>query len=137
MHRPIVIFLAIWACGHPPARDPQQRRQDSAAAIVALQGSRFDDAGREASAALARDAHNSQAAAVRAITTYQAAGHKLVSELSAIIETGHYMKVLDHEQGRAVWREFATALETVDKDLAIVAEDQSFSLELCLACWEH
>jgi hypothetical protein len=137
MHRPIVIFLAIWACGHPPARDPQQRKQDSAAAIVALQGSHFEDAGREASAALGRDGHNSQAAAVRAITTYQAAGHKLVMELSAIIDRGEYMKVLDHEQGRAVWREFATALDAVDKDLAIVAEDQSFSLELCLACWEH
>jgi hypothetical protein len=137
MHRPIVIFLAICACSHPPALDPQQRKQDSAAAIVALQGSRFEDAGREASAVLARDAHNSQAAAVRAITSYQAAAHKLVSELSAIIDRGEYMKVLDHEQGRAVWRDFATALDAVDKDLAVVAEDQSFSLELCLACWEH
>jgi hypothetical protein len=137
MHRPIVIFLAIWACATPPARDPQQRKQDSAAAVVALQGSRFDDAGREATAALAKDAHNSQAAAVRAITTYQAAGHKLVSELQRIIDEGEYLKMLDHEQGRAVWREFATALDAVDKDLAVVAADQSFSLELCLACWEH
>lgn len=137
MHRSIIVFLAICACGHPPVRDPQQRKQDSAAAVAALQGSRFEDAGREASAVLARDAHNSQAAAIRAITTYQAAGNKLVSDLSQIIDAGEYMKALDHEQGRVVWQAFATALESVDKDLAVVAEDQSFSLELCLACWEH
>jgi hypothetical protein len=136
MRRSIIVFLAICGC-HAATRDPQARARDSAAAVVALQGSRFDDAGREATAALHRDAHNSQAAAVRAITTYQAAGHKLVTGLTELIETGDFKKVLDHEQGRAVWHEFATALEGVDRDLAIVAEDPSFSLELCLACWEH
>src|SRR5262245_34992800 len=137
MQRSIIIFLTIGACGHPTARDPQARARDSAAAVVALQGSRFEDADREATAALQRDAHNSQAAAVRAITVYQAAGHKLVTGLTQVIEAGDYKKLLDHEQGRAVWREFATALEAVDRDLAIVAEDPKFSLELCLACWEH
>lgn len=141
MKRAIVACALLWtACGgasDPPARTPQQRVDDSAAAVTALQAARFDDARREATAVLQRDRRSSRAAAIRAIATYQAAGHRFLVDLERVLEEGGHMKLLDHEAGRAVWSTFVDELEAVDKDLAIVAADPAFSLELCLACWEH
>ncbi|HKA87418.1 MAG TPA: hypothetical protein VKE22_07110, partial [Haliangiales bacterium] len=124
---------------HPatPARSPAQRADDSAGAIAALRGSRFDDAAREATTVLARDPGNAQAAAVRAIATYEQGGSALVEELGAVLDQGESFKALDHERGRAAWQAFLDRLDAVDRDLAVVAADPDFSLELCLACWER
>ena len=126
------------ACGSsgPSTSSIGSHHVDATAAITALQASKFADARREADAVLAKDASSSQAAAVRAIATYQAGVERLVGEMSAIMETGELMKALDHQSGRAMWTKFLDALDAVDKDLAIVAKDPGFSLELCIACFE-
>ncbi len=131
-----LLVIAVAACGGAPpvARAPSPA---SGAAVAALQASRFDEARTQATAALAADPHDARAAAVRAIATYQAAGSTLIGELGAVLESGEHFKYFDHERGRAAWRAFADALDAVDRDLAVVAADPSFSLELCLACWEH
>jgi hypothetical protein len=130
--RILVISIVVAACGAPtPVRTPEQRVHDSAAAVDALRGSRFGDALREASAALALDSHNSQAAAVHAIAAYQQAG----SDLFAQVELrGWFPKFYRQPQA---WQTFVTKLDAIDRDLAVVAADPSFSLELCLACWEY
>jgi len=137
--RILVILVMLGACGGSPApaRSPEQRTQDSAAAVDALRGTRFSDAERAAASALALDPHNSRAAAVRAIAAYQQAGSELVRELSAVLDEGDVVKALDHERGRAAWRAFLDKLDAIDRDLAVVAGDPQFSLELCLACWEY
>jgi hypothetical protein len=132
------LAMALLACGHPePAAPPPKPRVDATAAITALQAGRFEDATREAAAVLARDPHSSKAAAVRAVATYQQAGEHLVNELAAVLDQGENLKFFDHERGRQAWRTFLDQLAAVDADLAVVADDPDFSLELCLACWEH
>jgi hypothetical protein len=134
----LLMILALVACGGPavPARTPAQRAQDSASAVATLQASKFDDAARQATTVLASDPGNARAAAVRAIATYQAGVHGLIEELRQIIEKADHLEFFDHEGGRAAWQSFLGKLEAIDRDLAVVAADRAFSLELCIACWE-
>lgn len=143
MTRILLTFACVLvACGNgpEPAKPvPQSPAAISAAApaITALQASKFDDARQIASRVLQQDGANSRAAAVRALVTYQAAGETLVRDLTEILNTGEALKAFDHEGGRSTWKDFLAALEAVDRDLAIAGADPGFSLELCLACWQH
>jgi hypothetical protein len=132
-----VVFLA--ACGAaeplPPARTTDQRAEDSAPAVSLLQTSKFDEAGRSASWALSQDPRNARAAAVHAIAIYRQAGNELILKMTNLLDTG--IRGLDHERGRETWMTLLAKLDEVDRDLAVVAADPNFSLELCLACWEH
>jgi hypothetical protein len=134
------VIIALSACNHPappPAPPPAQRAKDDAAAIAALREARFEDAAREASTVLARSPRDPEAAAVRAIATYQDAGTNVIREVTAVMNEAESFKFFEHERSRAAWQTFLTKLDAVDRDLEIVASDPSFSLELCLACWEH
>jgi hypothetical protein len=134
----LLVVVALASCGpSAPARTPQQRADDSAPAVKTLQAAKFADAQREASTALAKDPGSSRVAAVRAIASYQMAGHELIKTLTGVIEKADKLDFFDHQGGRAAWQAWLTQLEQIDKDLAIVAADPAFSLELCLACWEH
>ena len=65
------------------------------------------------------------------------AADELVAELEATFrERADALHYFDHEEGRALARFLAT-LDAIDRDLAIAAADPQFSLELCIACWEH
>jgi len=143
----LVVFLGACA-GAPPPADPRGTAPpaavqtasmiaDAQPAIDALRASRFDEARALATRALDKDARNSRAAAVRALATYQAAGHALITELTAVLDRGDALKSLDHQAGRAAWTQFLAALEAVDRDLLTASADKDFALELCLACWER
>jgi len=133
----MVVMAALGVgCGQPEPRAPQPQ-SNSSAAVVALQQGKFDDALRESSAILARDAHASQAAAVHAIARYQQASTTLVQTLGTVADRAESLKFFDHEQGRAAWRTFLGELEEIDHDIAIAANDPGFALELCLACWQY
>jgi hypothetical protein len=84
-----------------------------------------------------RPTSESQAAADRAIKRYQQAATTLVDQLGTVVDKAEGLKFFDHEQGRAAWRTFLTELDAVDRELAIVAADPGFALELCLACIEY
>lgn len=135
----VTMVTVVGACGGAgaPARTPQQRDDDSAAAVKALQASRFDAAHAEATTVLGRDPQNSRAAVVRAIAGYQRAGHTLIEELGDIIERAEHLEFFDHAGGRAAWQAWLGKLEAIDADLAVAAAEPGFSLELCIACWEH
>lgn len=135
----LALLVAVCACGgaSPSPARRAERERDSAAAVAALAASRFAEARTLADAALARDGSNSRAAAVRAITAYHAAGSRLRDEAVALLEAKDALTQLDREAGRALWQRFAEALGAVAGDLEIAAQDPTFSLELCLACWEH
>ncbi|HUQ03909.1 MAG TPA: hypothetical protein VM261_15535 [Kofleriaceae bacterium] len=135
-----VLAGSLGACSGdkgPPPRTPEQRGTDSAPAVTALQAGTFDAAAKEATAALALDPRNAQAAAVRAIAGYQQAGSEMVHELGRILEESDALHAIDHVAGRQAWQTFIDRLDAIDRDLAVVAADPGFSLELCLACWEH
>jgi hypothetical protein len=121
----------------PPRRTAEQRSADAAAAYNELKAAKFDEAARDAQAAMALDPRNSTAAAIHAVSTYQSAMSDLITDLGKVLDEAGPMKLLDHPAGRAAWTKFADALANVDRDLAVVAADPSFTMELCLACWEH
>lgn len=149
MNRIYLLVLFVGACaGAPPPADPRGTAPppapqsaamiaDAQPAIAALQASKFDEARSLASQALAKDARNSRAAVVRALATYQAAGHALIASLTQVLDNGDALKSLDHQAGRTAWLQFLAALEAVDRDLLVGSADKDFSMELCLACWEH
>ncbi len=137
--RILCVVALLAACGpsgqatHPTRQDPAR----AAAAVSAVRSARFDDARREADRVLAATPGDSTAAAIRAITRYQAAGNTLIHDLGAVLDRGDDLHYFDHDKGRKIWLSFAAELEAIDRDLAIAAADPSFSLELCLACWEY
>lgn len=138
--RKLLLLTVLWAaCGSPekPGAQSPGAASEAAPVVAALQASKFDEARQMASRVLQKDAHNSRAAAVRAIVTYQAAGETFVRGFREMLDRGETLKAFDHEHGRSLWRDFLTALEAVERDLAIAGEDRAFSLELCLACWQH
>ena len=134
-------LLLLVACGATPAApavvQPSHMAPESTTAADELRAAKFDAAARDASRALEHDPHDSRAAAVRAIANYQAAGNELYLKLAGVIDRAEHFTAFDHEDGRAAWRAFAERLDSIDADLAIVGADPSFSLELCMACWEH
>ena len=135
----VVLALAVVSCGGPevPARTPQQRAEASAAAVAALQASKFEDAAQQSGSVLASDPGNARAAAVRAVATYVLAGHDLLETLRHIIDKAERLEFFDHAGGRAAWQGFLDKLGAIDRDLAVAAADREFSLELCIACWER
>jgi len=139
MKRLLLILAVSAACGgaEAPARSPAQRATDSAPAVTALQAGNFDDAARQAEAALALDPRNARAAGVHAIATYQHAMHQYVHEIGAIIDAADKLSFFDHTGGRETWQKLLDALAATDRDLAVAAADPGFALELCIACWEH
>jgi hypothetical protein len=132
-----LVLLALAACGPAtPARSPAQRAEASAAAVAALQASKFDDAIQQATAVLAADPGNARAAAVRATASYVTSIHALIERLGQIIAASERLEFFENPSARGAWQDFLTKLEAIDRDLAIVAADRDFSLELCLARWE-
>ena len=140
----VVVIAAIAGCSSAARSTPRvdviEQRAAAQPAVAALQLADFPRAGWAASQVLRGDRTNAVAAAVRALATYQAAGSRLRGELVAIFDGGVNLwrpSRFDHARGRTAWREFAAALAKVERDLAIAASDPDFTLELCLACWEH
>jgi hypothetical protein len=131
-----MMIVVACACGQPEPKAPTPSHGDSAV-VVALRAGKFDDALRATTDVLARDPRNAQAAAVRAIARYQRAGAQLATELGTVLEKAEGLKFFDHEQGRAAWLQFSGELDAVDRDLAVVADDPAFALELCVACWQY
>jgi hypothetical protein len=133
----LVAALAISCSGPASTSDRPRARDDASTAVAELQASKFTAARLTASDLLAADPTSSRAAAVRAIAMYQMAGGELIATLSQILEQGEMLKAFDHAGGRKAWETFLGRLDTIDRDLAVVAADPGFSLELCLACWEY
>lgn len=134
----ILIAAACGSCGGA-VKGSSPRRDDPAAtaAVATLQASKFADARQQAGAALAANPTGSRAAAVHAIASYQLAGNEMITEIGRVIEGAEKLKAFDHPAGRAAWQKWLDELAVIEKDLTVAAGDPSFSLELCLACWEH
>ncbi len=135
----LVLVGSLVACSSkPPVPDGPSltsRREAAAAAVTALRATRFVEARSRATNVLARDAGNSAAAAVRALTIYVATMHQLRVQTMAVLRTSG--AGFDHPRMRKVLEDTLTGLGAVDADLAVAAADGNFELELCLACWER
>lgn len=138
----VILSCMLVACGSSggspdgPATplQPQQRSDDSGAAVTALQAGELDVARREATRILLRDPTHARAAAIRAIARFQGAGPALLRELRELGTIG-----LLHRGAREreeAWTTILDELEVIEQDLAVAAVDPAFSLELCPACWD-
>ena len=67
-----------------------------------------------------KSGRTSSVTVVRALATYQAAGHALIASLTEVLDKGDALKSLDHQAGRTAWLQFLAALEAVDRE-ALVA----------------
>ena len=129
------------ACDKNGARHPNPNGRPTATsaekpAIDALARGDFAGARKAADEVLQRTPDAARAAAVRAVSRYQAAGIALFARLSALegaLESRDTARV-DSEL-RAALLAADEHLAAVDADLAIAEADPTFALELCIACW--
>jgi hypothetical protein len=134
----IVASALMCACASaPPPRSAAQRAADTAPALAALRDAHFELAVTDATAALALDPKDADAAAIRAIATYVTAADELWTTLEELSRDADRIRAFDHPKGRAAWTTFLDRLRAVDADLAIAAADDRFALELCPACWQR
>lgn len=134
----VIAALVLASCGGPSVRPtPAARATAAAGAVAELRAGNFDRAIALADPVLARDGGNSHAAAVRAIARYQAALHQLLLDAGTVIDGAERRGGINHEYMRSSLVKAEAALAAADADLAAVAADPDFALELCLACWRH
>jgi hypothetical protein len=143
--RNLILLLALLAAcdkngaGNRP--NPSGRPTATGAetpAIDALVRGDFTAAGREADKVLAKAPDAARAAAVRAISRYQAAGLALfarVEGMEELVKRGDAAALDAAIRGALL--ETDKAFAAIDGDLAIAEADPSFTLELCLACWSY
>jgi hypothetical protein len=130
------------ACGGPqsksePIANTDEQKQIAKPAVDALAAGAFERAGTQAAELLAADSKNSSAAAVRAFVDYHDTVRTLFDDMGAVIESLESGNDLDHQRARQALEKTEASLAEIDKDLAVVAADPNFALELCLACWER
>ncbi|HSD89971.1 MAG TPA: hypothetical protein VLB44_20710 [Kofleriaceae bacterium] len=137
IHGVIALVVAAVGCGSPKSVEPPRHEADASASVAELRAGRFPEAERAAAAVLIKDPRNAVAHAVHALARYDQAGERLIAEIGAVLDQGEGLRFFDHERGRAAWQQFLDELEAIDMDLEVAAADPSFSLELCLACWDN
>lgn len=136
-----VLLAAFTGCTGLSAARRAELEQDAQPAVVALQAAKFDEARTLAEQALQKEKTNSRAAAVAALARYRQALHDLVGDgltimasfVASAMVRGDLVNqdFLDFMLTRADGR-----LQEVDTLLATAQQDEGFSLDLCLACWE-
>jgi len=145
MTRRLALLLALaGGCGSgggSPRPNPNGRATATPAekpALEALARGDFAGAGAAADDVLRRTPDAARAAAVRAVSRYQAASVLLVGRLERLekVFEGDSPARFDGEL-RSALLEADGALVAVDNDLAIAEADPTFAIELCLACWSY
>ncbi|HEY3358817.1 MAG TPA: hypothetical protein VGQ83_36550 [Polyangia bacterium] len=128
----VALAGTLAACGPTLA----QREATAQPAIEALRAARFADARTQAGAVLKQDGANPYARLVDAVARYRDVMHGLATDIPSIL------------LGALLTRGFSdrllhVALESADRDLAVVDEDlaraaafPALTLDLCLACWK-
>ncbi len=138
MTKSLVIAIALAGCSDaaalPPPRTPERIAAD-APALDALRAANFDAAFSLAGQQLAIAPQDSEAAAIRAIAGYQQAAATLYVALDVRASWWIVDKVL-RDEAKPALQAFDERLDAIDRDLAVVAADPRFTLELCLACWQ-
>jgi hypothetical protein len=139
-NRLLACVLVLSACGasgsklRPPV---ESTSTESAAAAAALRAGSFREAEELANQALRGGKLNSEALVVRSISRYEQRAQHLGDELLQALELAEETERFDHAKIRKAFSETELALSEIDKDLAAAASDESFALDLCLACWER
>lgn len=134
----VALALVIAACGSAPPPPPPAplRTAEDAPALEALRGAKFADAAKLAGDQLALAPRDATAAAIRGLAAYVGEADKMFVELDVRHSWFVIDKLLEDDRRPSI-EAFIKQLDAIDKDLEVVAADPRFSLELCLACWQH
>ncbi len=107
-------------------------------ALDALARGDFAGAGAAADEVLKRTPDAARAAAVRAVSRYQAAGILLVGRLERLEKAFESDSAAQFDgELRSALLEADAAMVAVDRDLEIAEADPTFAIEICLACWSY
>jgi len=117
-------------CGGSMTR--AQRHEAAKSSVEHLRAGRFDEAEAGATSAIGKDDRNSEARAVRALVAYLRTTRRFYE---AAFFHGRVNTKLDPKRARELFERTEKDLASIDEDLAVAAKDDSFALELCLACW--
>src|SRR5687768_12234395 len=131
----LILLAACTVDSQAPPSTPAQGGAGARADVGErqLQAGQFAEAARAADGVLARDGKNARAAAVRALARYQGAMETLWRDGERAVGGER----IDDARLHAVLMAAEADLARVDAELAVAAADPTFSLELCLACWER
>jgi hypothetical protein len=137
MTKLVALLVVATACGGstlPPP--PPARTAEDAPTLDALRAAKFDEAVRLASGQLKIAPRDSEAAAIRALATYAIDSTQMLAALNLRNSWFPELNALDPKAAPAI-DTFLGQLDAIDRDLAIAADDATFSLELCIACWQY
>jgi hypothetical protein len=124
------------ACASTSATGARRAAVDASPAIVLLQASKFDAAGTKASEILATDPQNSQAHVVAAIALYKQTVHQAVLDVMTLTARVSHTGI-NHAYAHFAMDSALAGLKAASDHLEAAAADSTFSLDLCLACWEY
>jgi YD repeat-containing protein len=134
---PIALVALLATCSTTGTRRPKPgSREDAQHALVDLQRGEFaaaEDAAREL---LERDEHNPYGNVVAALTLYKRTVHDVTIDAASVIGGAVLMGGINHRYIDFALRSAAERLDRVAEHLGRASNDASFSMELCLACWE-
>jgi hypothetical protein len=136
-HAVVALFVAA-ACGGAPFTPPPSppRPTEDAPALDALRAAQFPQAIELAHAQLALAPRDAEAAAIHALAAYVQAAQNAYTELDVRHSFLYFDKAFTPEGQPAVIA-LASQLESIDRDLEVVAADPRFALELCFSCWTY
>jgi len=103
-------------------------------AVERLQAGAFEEARREAERALQAQPANPRAHGAMAVARYVTAATRLFEDARTVLEGAR--GGFNHRLMRGALEGALAELDAVDQSLARAAVDASFSLELCIACWQ-
>lgn len=141
-------LLGVWVaaiglslgCASATAESPRlvtaSDKESAATAIFALQQGRFEEAERLAQTASASSKDNPYPRLVSAITQYKRTMRQLWLDGETLVVGGLETGAFNQKYLKTSLTGAEEDLAKVEADLAIVAKNKGFSMELCLACWD-
>ncbi|MFT3700412.1 MAG: hypothetical protein QM831_45120 [Kofleriaceae bacterium] len=129
------VLLFVTACHETPEPLPPLRPAEDAPALDALRAASFDQAVQLSTAQLAVAPKDAEAAAIHGLASWINAANQAYVDFEVRKSWFLIDGFLDPKHASAIGA-LDAKLEAVDHDMAVVAADPRFAMELCLACWQ-
>lgn len=123
-------------CSGSPAPSLASRQKAAESAVAALQRGSFERAGELARDRAAVDSENPYSRLVTAVTRYKKSMHQLALDGRTVVIGGLESGNLNQKYLKTTLTDAEADLAAVEEDLAVVAREPAFAVELCVACWE-
>jgi hypothetical protein len=134
-------LLLLTGCAGISAARRAELDAEAQPAVTALRAAQFEQAQSLADEVLSKSKDNSRAAAVSSLARFRRMAHDLVGDVTTLVASAVASALLGGDVVNQDFLDFAferadKRLGEIDALLAIAEQDDGFSLELCLACWQ-